>query len=353
MDLLEGVTVRIEQSLGAKVPLANSWESAPQSVVDELDVHWPSHGDSQSAAAISEEHDVVRLVTFDHGADRGGTIRYITPNRVWTFTVPRGGGDVVVHPPVGLPLDGLPFLTDLLGGGLHTDNQAELRLTLTQALPLTNPCPDGPSASLGDVWVRYDDHGKASSYHSNVTWSSGRCLACGTDACRARLATVSASRLSKTISIKCPSEVGVVKHRLSGLDYYHLFGGRAPCPRPEATWHPPTLMTGLPWGPEPRPLAGLGASDGKKSSDNRPPHEDSLTVIQCNLDKRGRRALGWVLSMAEEHKANAVCLQEIENVSWPTYALSAMGWNFYRHGKVGILTRRATTERLSGFTAGE
>jgi exonuclease III len=71
------------------------------------------------------------------------------------------------------------------------------------------------------------------------------------------------------------------------------------------------------------------------------------------MDKRGRRALGSVLSMAEEHGADVVCLQEIENVSWPTYALSAMGWNFYRNGKVGILARRATTERLCGTTVGE
>jgi hypothetical protein len=153
--------------------------------------------------------------------------------------------------------------------------------------------------------------------------------------------------------MKCSSKAGVVKHRLSSLDYYHLFGGPTPYPRPEATWLPPSPMSALPWGPKPPPPAGLHTPDGKENRAKRPPHEDSLTVIQCNLDKRGRRSLGWVLSMAEEHKADAVCLQEIKNVSWPTYALSAMGWNLYRHGKVGILARRATTELLSGVTVGE
>ena len=74
-------------------------------------------------------------------------------------------------------------------------------------------------------------------------------------------------------------------------------------------------------------------------------------VIQLNLDKQGHRDLGNVIATAEEHNADIVCLQEVENVVWATDTLSRLGWNYYtgtvggKPSKVGMLIYRASAER--------
>ena len=79
---------------------------------------------------ISTTHDLIRILTIDPDEARGGTIRYITPYRVWPFSIPHGGGPIRVHTPVRTPH--LPLFFDMVGSAILSQNQAELRLCMME-----------------------------------------------------------------------------------------------------------------------------------------------------------------------------------------------------------------------------
>ena len=93
------VADRIERSMGAYDSLPDRWEDLTPPLLEEVSIIWPIVTLTSSHLSISVTHDVLRMVTFDPDPARGGLIRYITPQHVWSFTVHHGVRGVQPHPP--------------------------------------------------------------------------------------------------------------------------------------------------------------------------------------------------------------------------------------------------------------
>ena len=335
--LLDEASLRIECSTGVDRLITNLWSEVTPVIRAELARAWPVINLLASDVAISTTNDVVRIRTMDKGAHTGGTIRYVTPIRTWAYTIGNGTDTLQVHPPVPSPMNLLPKLTTMMGGSQYTKEQMELRLTLLSAVPPTSIQVRGPRATLRDVVRRHDDQGLTSSYHAGVAWDGSECICCKASDCKGGI-KITASRFARTITMRCKAGATPHLHRMSKHEFHYLFGGPRPGTQTESVWLRPghdekceldlDTATNV---PRPEKQCAGEANDS--------PHPNSLTVVQLNLDKRGRKALGHVLSLVEETKADIVGLQEIENVAWPTDTLSRAGWNFYRHKKVGLLVR--------------
>ena len=204
-----------------------------------------------------------------------------------------------------------------------------------------------PGFTLHKVVILCDADNNPSFVTAQVT-KGAKCLACSRP-CAGKI-RICLNRFTGSHTMTCPSNQHPRKQFMSNLTKVLLFGGKHSYPSDT----PPSRV---PLHTEPVPDCDadsdddtdpiLPPPDGVDGRQNPSPHPNSLTVLQYNMDKRGHRTLGHLLSLAEETHADVVCLQETENVAWSTHSLSSLGWNLYRHRKVAILLRRTTSERLS------
>ena len=220
------VADRIELSMGTQVPVTDCWEDVHPDLREELGLQWPIIDMIPSQLAISTTHDVVRVITFDPSPNKGGTIRYITPHRTWSFTVAHRGGDITAHPPLGTPHMHHLLLT--LGAGHLTDNQAELRLSMMELWPASAMDPRTEGSVLKKISVIYDDNNTPSFFLAKIA-AGAACPSCESG-CKGP-ARVNINRFASHISIRCPGREKPKTTRLSGQTRAYLFGGRFPPPQ--------------------------------------------------------------------------------------------------------------------------
>ena len=85
---------------------------------------------------------------------------------------------------------------------------------------------------------------------------------------------------------------------------------------------------------------------GRRKASPAPIISDKLRILQWNTDKRCNSTIHEIISLAKEHEADVICLQEVENMHWINSLafLSEQGYNLYSHKKVAILTNSHTLE---------
>lgn len=334
----------IERSMGTQCPLEDHWGDPQPAICQEVGEAWPAAVLTDSSLMFSSTHDVLRLMTLDPDLSRGGTLRYITPQRVWAFTVPHRGGGISSHPPVRTP--DLPAFLSEAGSADKISNQAELRLGMMALWADEALDPAHGTPVVSNVVTKYDDHDLPSFYIADVV--GGRtCPACCTT-CGGPARTIF-NRFTDKLTLSCPGLPDRRTVRLTSLVRSYLFGGRAGARCPEQpAWQRPgpdvdSAASRLALG-DTRALS-RPSPDGATST-SRDLEIGTLSVLQYNMDKLGHRTIGHLLSMAEEAGTDIICLQEVENVAWSTHSLTELGWNLYRHSKVAILLRVSTAESI-------
>ena len=323
------------------------WTTAEEeSVIEELLEMW--QGDNVTDVVVAPNRGVIRIIQTHLDIAHGAVIRYITPYHVWGITLSHEGDRPTWISPDPTPIYSLPAIADLLECPSHKMKHVEYTLALRYIISsiggennaLIKPAQNYP------IW---DANEELAAYHGKATNHKGNCLACKTSN---HTFKYSISKLTKCAKISCESNTSGHTTRLESDMIDFFFGRPRRKERLDSQWqnHQATEQKNEQGGTSPVSPNRPANIEQRSEPPQTPVNVDGFNTIHYNTDKQSNNVLEDILTLAAKESADAICLQETENMRWSLTRLSKRGWNLYRHHKVAILLNTHTAEKMSRTT---
>ena len=323
------------------------WEPIEdESVTKELHEMWKEEHMVDAAAA--PDRGVIRITHMHPDIAHGVVIRYITPYHVWGITMTHEGDQPTWISPDPTPIHTLPSISDLLENPSRKMEHMEYTLALRYII--SDMGKDGNALIRHNlshpIW---DANDELAAYFGQASNSNGNCIACNT---ADHAFKYSISKLTKCAKIRCESNPTGHTTRLEANMVDFFFGRPHRKINPHTQWqhHDSQNEENKRDDPPAGPVNPNGSDHRHSEQTENPTRTDGFNVIHYNTDKQSNTVIEDILTLAEKESADAICLQETENMKWSSNQLSKRGWNLYRHHKVTIILNASTAEKMSRTT---